>query len=183
MGPPQGRAEGEENLPRPAAHTPRDAPQDPIGLLGTQGTLLAQGWPVVRVMPFKAGRARRVGALFSPRPSSLSSVALTDSVTGLSVFFFRSYTDALIHLLWPLHSQAINSWIKAATFAWAGVQLRVETEHLCKRRRGGKFIFLDSLLPMGYSYCLQNPALFLMGIAWLRCLGGPSPAAGSTAIK
>ena len=37
MGPPQGRAEGEENLPRPAAHTPLDAPQNPIGLLGTQG--------------------------------------------------------------------------------------------------------------------------------------------------
>jgi len=47
MGPPQGRAEEEENLPRPAAHTPRDAPQDPIGLLGTQGTLLAHGQPVV----------------------------------------------------------------------------------------------------------------------------------------
>ena len=41
MGPPQGRAEGEENLPCPAGHTPRDAPQDPIGLLGSQGTLLA----------------------------------------------------------------------------------------------------------------------------------------------
>ena len=47
MGPPQGRAEGEENLPRPAAHTPPHAPQDPIGLLGTEGTLLAQGHPVV----------------------------------------------------------------------------------------------------------------------------------------
>ena len=43
MGPTQGRAEGEENLPRPAAHTPLDAAQDPIGVLGTQGTLLAQG--------------------------------------------------------------------------------------------------------------------------------------------
>jgi len=29
MGPPQGRAEGEENLPHPAAHCPLDAPQDP----------------------------------------------------------------------------------------------------------------------------------------------------------
>jgi len=47
MGPPQGRAEGEENLPCPAAHTPPNAPQDPIGLLGTQGTLLAPGHPVV----------------------------------------------------------------------------------------------------------------------------------------
>jgi len=47
MGPPQGRAEGEENLPRPAAHTPLDAPQDPIGLLATQGTLLAHGHPVM----------------------------------------------------------------------------------------------------------------------------------------
>jgi len=43
MGPPQGRAEEEENLPRPAAHTPPHAPQDPTGLLGTQGTLLAHG--------------------------------------------------------------------------------------------------------------------------------------------
>ena len=47
MGPHWGRAEGEENLPRPAAHPPRDAPQDPIGLLGTQGTLLAHGQPIV----------------------------------------------------------------------------------------------------------------------------------------
>ena len=47
MGPPQGRAEGEENLPRPAGHTPLDALQDPVGLLGSQGTLLAHGHPVV----------------------------------------------------------------------------------------------------------------------------------------
>jgi len=47
MGPHQGRAEGKENLPRPAAHTRPDAPQDPIGLLGTQGTLLAHAHPVV----------------------------------------------------------------------------------------------------------------------------------------
>jgi len=47
MGPPQGRAEGEENLPRPAAHTPPHAPQDPTGILGTQSTLLAHGHPVV----------------------------------------------------------------------------------------------------------------------------------------
>jgi len=39
MGPPQGSAEGEENLPRPAAHTPPHAPQETIS---TQGTLLAQ---------------------------------------------------------------------------------------------------------------------------------------------
>ena len=47
MGPHQGRVEGKENFPRPAAHTPFDAPQDPIGLLGTQGTLLAHGHPVI----------------------------------------------------------------------------------------------------------------------------------------
>ena len=40
MGPHQGRVEGKENLPRPAGHTPLYAPQDPIGLLGSQGTLL-----------------------------------------------------------------------------------------------------------------------------------------------
>jgi len=43
MGPHQGSVEGQENLPRPAGHTPPNAPQDPIGLLGSQGTLLAQG--------------------------------------------------------------------------------------------------------------------------------------------
>jgi len=47
MGPPQGRVEGEENLPQPAGHTPHDAPQDPIGLLGSQGTLLAHGQPAI----------------------------------------------------------------------------------------------------------------------------------------
>jgi len=47
MGPPQGRVEGEENLPRPAGHTPPKAPQNPIGFLGSQGTLLVHGQPVV----------------------------------------------------------------------------------------------------------------------------------------
>ena len=47
MRPHQGSVEGKENLPRPAGHTPRNAPQDPIDLLGSQGTLLAHGYPVV----------------------------------------------------------------------------------------------------------------------------------------
>ena len=42
MGPHQGKVEGKENLPRPAGHTPLDAPQDPMSFLGSQGTLLAQ---------------------------------------------------------------------------------------------------------------------------------------------
>ena len=48
MGPHQGRVEGEENLPRPAGHTLLNAPQDPIGLLESQGTVLAYGQLVVR---------------------------------------------------------------------------------------------------------------------------------------
>jgi len=47
MGPYQGRVEGKENLPRPAGHTPLDAPQDPISFLGSQVTLLARGQPVL----------------------------------------------------------------------------------------------------------------------------------------
>jgi len=47
MGPHQGRAEGKENLPRPAGHTPPNAPQVPTGLLDTQSTLLAHGHSVV----------------------------------------------------------------------------------------------------------------------------------------
>jgi len=43
MRPHQGRVEGEENLPRPAGHTPLDAPQETTGLLGNQDTLLAHG--------------------------------------------------------------------------------------------------------------------------------------------
>ena len=43
MGPHQGSVEGKENLPRPAGPTLLDAPQDPIGFLGSQGTLLAYG--------------------------------------------------------------------------------------------------------------------------------------------
>jgi len=42
MGPHQGSVK-KENLPRPAGHTLLDAPQDAIGLLGRQGTLLARG--------------------------------------------------------------------------------------------------------------------------------------------
>ena len=47
MGPHWGRVEGKENLPRPAGHTPLDAPQDSINLLGSQGTLLAHGQLVI----------------------------------------------------------------------------------------------------------------------------------------
>ena len=47
MGPHQGSVEGKENLPQPAGHTPLNAPQDAIGLLGCQGTLLAHGQPVI----------------------------------------------------------------------------------------------------------------------------------------
>ena len=47
MGPHQGSVEGKENLPRPAGHTPLDAPQDPIGFLDNQGTLLAHGQLVI----------------------------------------------------------------------------------------------------------------------------------------
>ena len=47
MRPHQGSVEGKENLPRPAAHTPPNASQDPIGFLGSQGTLLAHGQPVI----------------------------------------------------------------------------------------------------------------------------------------
>jgi len=45
MGPHWGRAEGEQNLLRPSAHTPPNAPQDPVSFLGSQGTLLAHGQP------------------------------------------------------------------------------------------------------------------------------------------
>jgi len=47
MGPHQGRVEGEGESPRPAGHTPPNAPQDAIGLLGSQSTLLARGHIVV----------------------------------------------------------------------------------------------------------------------------------------
>jgi len=39
----QSSVEGKDNLPRPAGHTLLDAPHDPIGFLGSQGTLLAHG--------------------------------------------------------------------------------------------------------------------------------------------
>ena len=38
---------GKKILPRPAGHAPPNAPQDPIDLLGSQGTLLAHGHFVV----------------------------------------------------------------------------------------------------------------------------------------
>jgi len=47
MGSHQGRVEGEKNLPRPAGHTLLNAPQETIGLLGNQGTLLAHGQLVI----------------------------------------------------------------------------------------------------------------------------------------
>ena len=47
MGPYKGRVEGKENLPRPAGRTLLNGVQDPIGLLGNQGTLLAHGQLIV----------------------------------------------------------------------------------------------------------------------------------------
>jgi len=47
MWPPQGSVEGGENLPCPAAHTLLNAPQDRIGFLGSQGTLLAHGQAII----------------------------------------------------------------------------------------------------------------------------------------
>jgi len=66
MGPHQGRAEGEKNLPRPTGHTPLNAPQDPTGLLGNQGTLLAHGQPVI---PRDTQVPLRRAALQQVRPS------------------------------------------------------------------------------------------------------------------
>jgi len=40
MWPHQDSVEGKENPPRPAGHTLLDAPQDPIGPPGSQGTSL-----------------------------------------------------------------------------------------------------------------------------------------------
>ena len=48
MGPHQGSVEGKENLPRPAAHTLLDAPQDPIGF--QQWELLTQPGSFLRSM-------------------------------------------------------------------------------------------------------------------------------------
>ena len=45
--PHQGTVGGEEHLSWPAGHAPFNAPQDPIGPLGHQGTVLAHGQPVV----------------------------------------------------------------------------------------------------------------------------------------
>jgi len=51
MWPHQGRVDGKDHLPRPACHTLYNAPQDPIGLFGHRGTLLAHGQPVVHQDP------------------------------------------------------------------------------------------------------------------------------------
>ena len=45
--PDQGRVEGEDHLPCPADHAPFNAPQDAIGLLGHQATLLAHCQSVI----------------------------------------------------------------------------------------------------------------------------------------
>jgi len=50
--PDQSRAEEQDHLPSPAGHTPFNALQDPIGLLGHQDTLLAHDHPVVHLDPW-----------------------------------------------------------------------------------------------------------------------------------
>ncbi|GAB0178554.1 mitochondrial enolase superfamily member 1 [Grus japonensis] len=54
MWPHQGRGEGEDNLPRPVGQALLNAPQDTIGLLGHEGTLLAHGELVVRHLIFRS---------------------------------------------------------------------------------------------------------------------------------
>ena len=62
-----GSVEGKENLPRPAGHTPPNAPEDPISFLGSQGTLMARGLPVVpqhSQVPLRRAALQQV----SPKP-------------------------------------------------------------------------------------------------------------------
>jgi len=47
MWPPRGGVQGEDPIPQPSGHIPFNAPQDTIGLLGHQGTLLSHSQPVV----------------------------------------------------------------------------------------------------------------------------------------
>jgi len=58
MGPQWGRAEGEETLPRPAAHTPLNASQETTGLLGSQGTLLAHNFSLPQLRTPGSPQAR-----------------------------------------------------------------------------------------------------------------------------
>jgi len=49
--PNQGRVEGEDHLPWPVGQAPFKAPQDPTGLLGQLGTLLAHCQPAIHQDP------------------------------------------------------------------------------------------------------------------------------------
>jgi len=59
MGPPQGRAEGEENLPPPAGHTPLDAPKDAIGVPNIKSPLSAFFYCIFQADFFPGFRERR----------------------------------------------------------------------------------------------------------------------------
>jgi len=72
MGPHQGTVEGEENLPRPAGHTPLNVPQDLIGLLGNQGTLLAYGPEYYMTIPHNVSHYTKINEVhYAKLPLSL----------------------------------------------------------------------------------------------------------------
>jgi len=89
MGPHQGRAEGEETLPQPTAHTPLDAPQDPIGLLGNQmwisRKVVRNQKPMLtkhKCKVLRLGRKTKANALSDLPRSFQPSLPLTPSPNG-----------------------------------------------------------------------------------------------------
>jgi len=90
MRPHQGGVEGKENLPRPAGHTLLNAPQGPIGFLGSQGTLLAHGQILIIPSFYKmhqrkdeeeTGHAWR-NTLVPPPPCSLRALPACSQMVG-----------------------------------------------------------------------------------------------------
>ncbi|PKU35685.1 hypothetical protein llap_14008 [Limosa lapponica baueri] len=100
MGSHQGRAEGEDNLPRPAGHTLPDAPQDAIGLLGHKDTLLAHGRPVVH-QDSQVFLLRGVLQQVSPQPVLVQGV-ISPQVQHLTLALVEFHQVPLYPTLQPV---------------------------------------------------------------------------------
>ncbi|XP_048796179.1 uncharacterized protein LOC125691181 isoform X2 [Lagopus muta] len=125
--PQQGRAEGEDRLPRPAGHALCNAAQDAIGPLGHKGTLLAHG---------NLSSTRTPRSLSAELPSSTSSPIL---YCCMPLFLPRCKTLHLLLLNLIRFSFAQLSACPALAEWQHGLQPILPTSYHHKLAEGGRY--------------------------------------------
>ena len=170
MGPPQGRVEGKENLPRPARHTLLNASQDPIGLLENKGTLPAHGQLVVHLLSTSSPRSLSAELLSSRSAPSLywfMGLFLPRCLKPLSDFTpTKAVTEAaFLEFSWDsvIMQNSISEMIRVCHLTH-GNGLSLETTHtLLQNPEGDARVLAEDDIP---DLCLdQNRAKGLQSVS------------------